>query len=69
MEQQNRRGKFDFHVTYSCGHSGWVRLVGKVAARCEKLNFLETEGLCPECLGRLKGQRPNTTDGRGRTGS
>ena len=37
------------HITYSCGHEGVVEVFGGMKAQEEKVHWLETEGLCPEC--------------------
>lgn len=36
-------------VTFSCGHTGTVELLGKYADRERKIKWFESEGLCPEC--------------------
>ena len=37
-------------VTFSCGHTGTVELLGKYADRERKLKWYETEAVCPECF-------------------
>lgn len=43
-----------YDVTYSCGHSGIVELVGKGSERERKIKFFEECGLCPECYKKKK---------------
>ena len=38
-----------YNITYSCGHTGTVDLIGKGADRERKINYFEQHGLCPDC--------------------
>lgn len=38
-----------YDVTYSCGHSEEVQLVGPMQKRETKLNWYRTEAVCPAC--------------------
>lgn len=38
-----------YDVTYSCGHAGVVELFGKEKDRQNKIQWYESDGLCPEC--------------------
>lgn len=38
-----------YNITYSCGHTGTVDLIGKGADRERKINYFEQRGLCPDC--------------------
>lgn len=38
-----------YPVTYSCGHSDRIDLIGKEKDRQRRLAWLESTGLCPEC--------------------
>jgi len=38
-----------YTVHYSCGHPGTVQLVGKESDRERRIEWLEREGLCPDC--------------------
>lgn len=38
-----------YDVTFSCGHTSTVDLVGKYADRERKIKYYEESGLCPEC--------------------
>lgn len=41
-------------VTYSCGHTGVVELVGPAKSRESKLKWYEEVGLCPKCYAASK---------------
>ena len=43
-----------YYVTYSCGHEGTVELFGKETDRQRKIEWYESEGLCPECYKALQ---------------
>ena len=38
-----------YTVTYSCGHTGTVELIGKSADRESKILWYETKAVCPDC--------------------
>jgi hypothetical protein len=38
-----------YDVTYSCGHSDTIQLYGPNKERTRKIEWLERDGLCPEC--------------------
>lgn len=38
-----------YTINYSCGHTGELQLYGKYKDRENKIEWLEREGLCPEC--------------------
>ena len=39
-----------YDVTYSCGHSETVQLYGPTRDRQRKIEWMERDGLCPECF-------------------
>ena len=41
------------NVNFSCGHSDTIELFGKVSERMSRIEWLEKEGLCPECYEKL----------------
>ena len=43
-----------YEVTFSCGHTGTVNLVGPGAQRKRRLEWYESSGLCPECFKKEK---------------
>lgn len=42
-----------YNVNFSCGHSDTIELFGKVSERMSRIEWLEKEGLCPECYAKL----------------
>lgn len=38
-----------YTITYSCGHGGTIELFGKSAERERRIEWLENNGLCPDC--------------------
>lgn len=38
-----------YTITFSCGHTGEVNLIGKGEERERRIQYLETSGDCPEC--------------------
>ena len=38
-----------YQITYSCGHEATIQLFGKESDRQRKIEWLESEGLCPDC--------------------
>ena len=48
-------------VTFSCGHTGTVELLGKYADRERKLKWYETEAVCPECFKAAKRAEQEST--------
>jgi len=38
-----------YQITYSCGHAGTVELLGKIKERERKIDWYESQAVCPEC--------------------
>lgn len=43
-----------YEVNFSCGHTATLDLVGPYKDRYKKIAWLEEEGKCPECYGKIK---------------
>lgn len=43
-----------YDITYSCGHSGTIDLIGKGSEREKKIKYYEKSGLCPACYEKQK---------------
>lgn len=50
-----------YTVEFSCGHIDTIDLVGPYEERYKKIDFLEREGLCPDCYkGKIKKNQEKT---------
>lgn len=46
-----------YSVNYICGHTGSVELVGKVADRNSKIEWMERECVCPACYAKQQQEK------------
>jgi len=41
-------------ITFSCGHEAEIRVYGPHRERERKIEWAETQGLCPDCFRKMK---------------